>query len=126
MANRLEIAFIASPALLLVTANEVGQTFTRHFMPVPLEQPRGVGARGGPSGSPALTKPPTSRGSVPSLPPWEWGQRAGWDQHSESNQLVSINFALKPNSYFHLGSAAAGVGGQGGETFSSAGEKWVQ
>lgn len=47
MANRLEIAFIASPALLLVTANEVGQTFTRHFMPVPLEQPRGVGARGG-------------------------------------------------------------------------------
>lgn len=30
MANRLEIAFIASLVLLLVTANEVGQTFTQH------------------------------------------------------------------------------------------------
>lgn len=71
MANRLEIAFIASPALLLVTANEVRQTFTQRFTTVPAEQPRGVWCpgRGDPPRSPAVTKPGTSLGGLPTCQP---------------------------------------------------------
>lgn len=71
MANRLEIAFIASRALLLVTANEVRQTFTQRFTPVPAEQPRGVrcpGA-GGPSPLPSSDQARARPGGLPSCQP---------------------------------------------------------
>lgn len=72
MANRLEIAFIASPALLLVTANEVRQTFTQRFTLVPAEQPRGgrCPGWGDPPRSPAVTKPGHVPGGLPACQPW--------------------------------------------------------
>lgn len=87
MANRLEIAFIASPALLLVTANEVRQTFTQRFTPVPAEQPWGVRCPG--RGDPPLPSGDqvwaclggTAHPADPVSIPHGTGerQRAGWD-----------------------------------------------
>lgn len=98
MANRLEIAFIASRALLLVTANEVRQTFTQRFTPVPAEQPRGVRCpgRGDPPHSPAVTKPGQVPGGCPaaspgSIPAGRLGPRVNESAQRPSNlsQLTS-------------------------------------
>jgi len=88
MANRLEIAFIASPALLLVTANEVRQTVRQRCTPVPAEQPWGARCpgRGDPPRSPAGTKP----GPVPGV---QEGQRAGRDHGADESPRRPSNLS---------------------------------
>lgn len=99
MANRLEIAFIASPALLLVTANEVRQTFTQRFTPVPVEQPRGVRCPGRgdppfPSSDRARARTgegvahPLAPGAAPAAG-WDHGVQESAPSPSNSSQLTS-------------------------------------
>lgn len=105
MANRLGIAFIASPALFLLTANEVRQTLHSLY-----SIPAGSGAWGGGTLSAPQQRPSpsTSQGATTSYP---GSMPLGpWSSSGQAGRLQTLNHSKSQEVFFYCSGIGGGMG----------------